>query len=346
MKKLKLNRRPLNMKDPRIRKKLLGALELAYEIQLEPQGCRSIAAKEFYALVGPPNRAVGVYLRRVFVLARQYSVGQFNKSYGVDVAALRELEAQLEVPNGLLEVARRLGRVFDEPAPRLHTLPRTRNRYYPWWVTMKKTHRHELFIRQHGHLWDYDIAASKATLMYQLYESKMRDSGLLWSLPANQLPTWRRMISDRTTFRKELAEEANITVADAKWITQIILSGGFASPGNETWRRFGKGIQRIIDSRLYQDLRRDFKIFWRNLRILVPVDGTAGETVSKLYEDLEIKVMHVIEESLVELGISAWFVHDGLMTIKKLDVTSLQEIVNSKLNLSIYLEETLLREYL
>lgn len=334
-----------NLKDPRVERRAHDVLALAYDIQLSNDGVRRMSNKEFYAVIGQPNRNPGTYFKHLFVHAEAYSKGGKNYGYATVPHRVERLAHALGITNGLAEAAHRAGKSFLTDPGKRADQPRKGDRYYPWWATMKRVHRSTLFLQEHGRGWDYDLEAAKPTLTLQMWRSLMavHHPMKLKYDSACQLPAWSALVSNRKLIRQNLAREAGLTDDQAKWAIQSVLNSGVASPKNSSFTdRLGvDGTKRLMAAPTYQALRTDFQTFWKHLKDMPIQFGeakTAGEALSAFYNELEHRVMSVIEKELGDTR--AWFIHDGFMTVDQVDKTRLEEAVRRELNLDVKLDET------
>jgi hypothetical protein len=345
MKALTLGKPP-NLKDPRIERRAKAVLALAYDIQLSPEGMKRLHNERLYAVIGQPNRSPGSYFKTLFIPASPYSKDGRSYGYVTNSERVQKLADALGVTNGLADAAHRAGKSFLTPPGPRASQPRTGDRYYPWWVTMRREHRIELFLQEHGQGFDYDLEAAKPALTLQVWRKLMAEHRpiQLKHSEACRLPTWTALVADRKAFRQRLAAEVEITEEHAKWVCQSVLNSGVASPRNASYvERLGvPATKRLMANDLYQGLRADFQTFWRRLREL-PVNfgeaKTAGEALSAFYNDLERRVMDVIEQRL-PADTPAWFIHDGFMTVTPVDTDALERAVQDQLNLSIRIDCT------
>jgi hypothetical protein len=154
-------------------------------------------------------------------------------------------------------------------------------------------------------------------------------------------------VANRKQFRARLAEECGITEEQAKWVCQSVLNSGFASPKNSSFiERIGyDGTVRVQQSPAYIALREDFKTFWKYLKQMPKFkngSGTAGEILSAFYNWLEMQTMDIIADEL--RGTDVWFVHDGFMTVERVQTEKLERAVRERMGVQIKLEETDMRE--
>lgn len=338
-KSLKL-RTPPSFSDPRIHRRAEKVLEFAYDLMFVPQGQQALHSKEYYKIIGTIGRGPAAYFDTLFAKVGSYSKGSPAKAgqtykYRPRRDRVQRCADAAGYTDGLLKAAARAGRSFrTAPGPRAQ-LPRTGDRVYPWWALMPSDIRKELFVLEHGKGFDYDIEAAKPTVTLQAWEKLFPEAPVL--------KTWRRLVNDRKTFRQELADAAGITEDQAKFVCQVVLNGSWASPvsKNGICERIGEaGTRRVMESKLYQNLRADFKIFWDYLKDsgTIPAGLEVGAACSRFYNQIEDEIMNVVAEELKTQDV--WFIHDGFMTSTEINRTALQEVVKFKTGYDIRFDQT------
>lgn len=343
MSSLALLQKP-DLTDPRVLKRALKVLDLAYDIQMLPKAVKRMGANEFYKVIGQPNRNPGTYFKHLFEHSAPYSKGGASFEYRTNRDRVDALAKELQVQKGLTAAAHRAGKSFKDPVPKRSDLPRTGDRVYPWWALMKRDLRLELFVQEHGVCYDYDLEAAKPTVTLQVWNTLMHEKKpiLMKHSDACKLPAWTALVSNRSEFREKFSREAGITLAQAKWVCQSVLNGGVASPLNQSYLdELGRdATMRVQDAPMYQALRADFQVFWKHLKELgIEFQGarSAGEVLSRLYNQIEDQIMNVIEN---EIQTPIWYVHDGFMSATEIDVPALERAIAEKTKFSVKLEMT------
>lgn len=215
---------------------------------------------------------------------------------------------------------------------------------------MQSEVRHELFLAEHGRLFDYDIEAAKPTVTLQAWRrlmqthqpNRLRD-------PTCTLPTWSRLVADRTAFRTELAAEVTISMGNAKAVCQAVLNGAWASPhpSNSICAELGRDTTlRLMDSAMYKALRADFQVFWSELQVLnrmanlmlIPEGASPGQAISLLYNQIEDEIMSAADSFFEREGRHVWFVHDGFMSDVDICRSGLEEFISHETGYAIRFE--------
>lgn len=315
------------------------ALELCYELQLSPTGCRAMSVGELRKILGSSNNDLTRYLHTLVRQVGAYTIGGATYKYSAVDERVSKLEQALNVGSGLQVYAEAHGKSFKE-APTRSEYKCTGDRHYNWWTNMRKDLRQKLFLDTHGVLYDYDIEAAKPTLTLQAWRNWM-DINFPTDhkhLDACKLTTWSELVNNRTQFRAALSHEVGISDAEAKVVCQNVLNSAFASTHHENGicEAIGKeATERLMKCELYVGLRADFKTMWSYLKKLAPPGTTAGQYMSRFYDALERKVMDVIER---ELEVDAWFIHDGFMTCKEVNTDILEAKVRDETGWNVKLE--------
>ena len=317
-------------RDPRRRRAALRALDLAHELDMSPNGQRGITAKELRKILGNASSSrFAAFLHTLFDQRGYYSTAGACYEYQPVHHRVERLERILGVQGGFLAYAETAGKSF-RVAPPLSEYTRTGDRHYHWWTNMRREARQRLFLQTHGRMFDYDLEAAKPSLTLQAWNRWMQQHHPVQfqSNPDCRLPTWTRLVSNRTAFRAEMALECGISKDDAKKVCQNVLNGAWASADarNGICQLVGRAAtHRIMASELYLGLRKDFRVMWSFFKKSKTVQGqTAGQCMSAFYNRLEMQVMAVIADTV---KVPAWFIHDGFMTHDQVDVAELVEAV-------------------
>jgi len=332
--------------DPRIKRRAEKVLDFAYDLMLRPKSERGMKATEYYKVIGTIGRGPSAYFDTLFRKIGYYTKGTTYIYSPIEQRVQRCANA-IGYTNGLVRAANRKGYSFlNDPGPRA-ALPRTGSRLYPWWSWMKKEVRFELFLAEHGKGYDYDIEAAKPTVTLQAWKKLMREHKPEALEKAEcKLPAWTALVADRRAYREKMAREVGITVEQAKDVCQIVLNSGYASPvkKNAICETIGEeATKRLMDSKMYVQLRADFRTFWQELKGLGVVpdmlfDLRPGEAVSEFYNKIEDEVMSVVANELANQRV--WFIHDGFMTTEQVDVKSIEQAIMFHTGYDIKLEET------
>lgn len=351
IKSLKLSKAPA-FTDPRIKRRAEKVLDFAYDLRLLPSGERGMKATEFYGIIGKIGRGPSDYFNTMFRKVGYYSklavAGQASTyKYRPIMPRVQKCADAIGYKDGLLKAAQRKGYSFLNDPGRRSELRRTGHRVYPWWALMEHKARHELFVAEHGKGWDYDIEAAKPTVTLQAWTRLLRSlKPEALKKPECKLPAWNALVADRRAYRENMAEEAGITVQQAKEVCQIVLNSGYASPvsKNAICEILGvESTKRLMGCATYLRLRADFRVFWAELKGLdaeidVLMDLKPGEAMSHFYNKIEDEIMDVVDRELSNRGI--WFIHDGFMSANQIDTKSIEEAILFETGYSIKFEES------
>ncbi len=323
----------------RNRAKALALLELCES--LERYGPRQISAKELTKLLGNQCKPLGAYLRLGLIQFGFYSIENHQAySYKPNKEFCNKLKAEL----GLTDTPRltpvpKSDKVFTV-ARREYQGPRRGSRIYPWWSYTCSKERVDRFLMQFNSYFDYDIEVARPTILLQMYEKKVNHT-LLANSDKHQLSTWRFLVRDRSSFRKQIATDIGVSYEEVKDILQSVTNGGYVStsPANSACKKLGI-IKADLFRRhpLYQGLRSDFKTL---REVLFP--DTSAAVVKKamyaLYERTEDRIMSLVDQELHKMGVNAWFIHDGFFTHQEVDVRCLEEAIQNQIQLSVKIEK-------
>lgn len=325
-------------KDPRRRKRALAALDLCYEVLLQRNGVMTLHHKKLREILGQPNTNFAKFLHTLFLQDGFYVVGKISYKYRVDNERRQKLE-QLVDHHGFLEFAKRHGKSFEH-APARETYKISSDRHYNWWTNCAREVRKELFIAQHGVLYDYDLQAAKPALTLIAWKNWVSECK---PNEDSSLPTWEKYVLDRKTFRVELAEELGVSTDQAKDIIQRILNSAVISPNKDSGFCQDYSIAKVrlmMKSDKCTGLADDFKKAWNLIKDQREPGQTAGEFMSRLYNSLERQVMDVIDSKITT---EAWYVHDGFMTYEPVDVHMLEREVLDKHGFKIKIDEEIIK---
>lgn len=333
---LVLGKRP-NLETDRNHEKALNLLKLSEE--LEVYGARQIAAKELTKKLGNQCKPLGAWLRNGLIREGFYSVEkQIAFTYKPNYPFIAELRLLLGVNKAsALKVAETQVKSFL-PADRSDA-KRTGYRYYPWWSFMPKAKRTELFIQQHGVMYEYDVKASQPTIMLGLYDKLLPEH--LKMSDKHKLQTWRAYVRDRNAFRRHLGDDLCIEYEDVKSLLQGVTNGAWASTSqrNTFCRKLGQiKVHELMQHGLYKGLREDMNTMWSVLFPNQP-KKSMGKKLHAIYEPVEDKLMALIAAHLKILAVDAWFVHDGFFTHQPVSTTDLETYVQDLTGFTIKFEE-------
>lgn len=333
-------------KDPRRRKKALQALDLCYEIDLAPGGKKGYTASELRKILGnasSKNTDLAAYLHTLIRQIGFYSKSGITYEYQTVPHRVMRLERILGVERGFLTFAEATGRTFRTCPPR-SSYRITGDRHYNWWTNTRKEVRQKLFLATHGVLYDYDLEAAKPTVILQAWRRWMAQHHPMdiRLFDKCQVPTWSELVYNRRAFREALAHQVGISTSEAKAVCQTVLNSATASPHPENGicQLIGTdATKRLMENDLYRGLQADFKTVWSYFKKLAEPGQTAGEFMSAIYNRHERRVMDAIDEVLREAQVDAWYVHDGFMCTRKVDVTSLESEIKARTGMTLKLEE-------
>jgi hypothetical protein len=243
-------------------------------------------------------------------------------------------------------MAFRANNPFERPAPARDTYKRVEHRVYSDVTYLTKEVRSAL-IKQG---YDYDITASIATLLYQRY---LKEGGAV-------LPTFARLVEDRTTFRAELATFSGLPVEAVKEIVTSIINGAQVTQHwtNSIWQHWLKNAGLVVFEDfqahpLISGLVAESKVLYE---LICPLEDRVrtrrkwgdGEQVRansrgwhqfRLYAKLEDEVMAAASSFL---SIPTWYVHDGFLTQVELSsvdlmalLTHIQQVTGYKVDFEV-----------
>lgn len=335
---LKLTKaKDLDLSDPRVRRTALKGLEFLGDLSTwrEP---KMIAASTLRKELGNTSRGIGKVLAACLWRHGAYDpVHGKSFRYSVDPEAFERLEAKLGTKWDIVSWAAAKGWTFTTAPPPRDKQPRTGDRVYSWWVTMNKARRLELFARELGGGFDYDIEAAKPTLILQAFDKHMAEQH---TSVAYDLSTWRAYVADRSAVRQRLMDDLGLSKEQAKQVCQDVLNSAVAAvhPKNGIFQRLGEAKTRVLlEHPIYQGLASDFSYYWQHVKELNDLKLSAGEFTSAWYNKLEWEVMNVVEAELNQPG---WFVHDGFMTARAVDSSAICAAVKARTGYDIKLSET------
>lgn len=311
------------------------ALDLAYDLMCSRNGVRQVSCKVLYAALGRPNHDFGRFFHSLFTCTSSYIVGERNSSYTISEENIQRLQNLVRCNHisDFQEWCHERGRTFLEQPPMREQLSMVNERVYPWWATMRASWRRNLFLLEHGELWDYDIANAKPTLILQVYD-RMKGPR------EGKVPTWRRYVEDRSAVRAELMQDMGWDKDKVKSALHAVCNG--------TWvgRRNGclEDEKEFSQHPIYIGLREDLQRIWSVLQQLKRKGETQGECLSREYVKLENAIISEIAQEL-DPNFWVWWIHDGWMMKDRLaDVEHLQDHIRQKLKLNITIEETHYKE--
>lgn len=349
-----MNALHLRKTEVRHTKKLEDGLNWLIQLGLKTKEISCTKLRKFICQERTPAGAV---LRSCLDTVSGYQVGFNCKSYKLNPTKLFQLCKKykgIELPTCLTSDANKvLYLKHEQKNPFLKTVPRDEmhrsgNRYYSTHCFLPQEVRAALI--EHG--WDYDIAASMATLLYQLYE---KTGGI-------ELPMWRLLVENKSKFRNELSNFSGLKQEDIKAIIAAILNGAQLNRHKtqavfKIWRegranisfeelaahpylvglvKEGRDLYKCLiplEDRLKKEIKRNGEV---KLRV-----RSRGYHQYKLYELIENQVMSILAR---ELGNQVgWFIHDGFMTKIRISEVILRAALlalTKETGFSIKLEET------
>jgi len=333
-------------------KKLIAGLD--WLVALGPHE-RTLSANELRKNICREGTPAGDLLRTCLRTVSGYTVGVTSKSYLLNVDRLFELRQKYGLDRGMPTVLkhgetkmRYLATVklnpFNAGIPR-EAGTKKGHRYYTAVTSMEEEVRAALI----GHGFDYDITASCATLLYQLY---LKTGG-------EALPTWQALVTDRTKFRTELVEFSGIPMAKIKTMIAGILNGAYFAKHRENsiWNIFRTAFAKVSWEDFIQHphlcgLINEGKVLYAALvpkAERVKLEGktrvqSRGWHQYQLYEKLEDTIMSVV--SVVLGDDDVWFIHDGFMRRERMSREKFRELISrvkAETGYDIELEETELK---
>jgi hypothetical protein len=201
-------------------------------------------------------------------------------------------------------------------------------------------------LAQNGMNYSYDIQCCAPTLLLQ-YAQKC---GL-----ATPTPNMDAYLKDRSTIRKNIADDTGITVDDAKFVINALLQGGQISYHRESSISIRlNGNQHLIgklkDNQYLLELREEIKSIWTCIKPTLPVryltdkNGKTrrcalnGRDKSGVYRSQEELVLKEIKRYLKKNKNKALLEHDGWTCEKIIDEVELRSYVKATTGYQIELE--------
>lgn len=181
-----------------------------------------------------------------------------------------------------------------------------------------------------GYNHNYDIECCEPTLLLQY----ARKQGL-----TKETPYLDYLLSDRSSFRKAIAEDCSITEEQAKSIITSLFNGGILakSYSNTILRDILKydfnAMTRLQNCILLSSLREDIKEMWSSIKSNMSAITSKRLTCkdkAKLYRELEEDVMGHIVKYLKRDKVLYFIEHDGFRTNHLIDIELLEGYIRSR----------------
>ena len=187
-----------------------------------------------------------------------------------------------------------------------------------------------------GYQYEYDIESCALTLLLQ----RARQCGLTHSTAL--LDT---ILEDRQAVRKTLADELNLTTAQIKSILAKILNGARISSWHTSkifeevnWNPLM--IRQLQANPTIQQYQWEVKQLWAAIRPTLNLHP--GERIdrhkSRVYLELEQMVTKVIAKQLKKEMTRAFWIHDGVLTDRAIDISHYQNLVRTQTGFNIRLD--------
>ena len=187
-----------------------------------------------------------------------------------------------------------------------------------------------------GYQYEYDIESCALTLLVQ----RARQVGMTQATPL--LDT---ILEDRQRVRQQLADELNLTTAQIKSILAKILNGARISTWHTSkifeevnWNPLM--IRQLQANPTVKQYQQEVRQMWAAIRPTLNLKP--GERIdrhkSRVYVELEQQVTEVIARQLKRERTRAFWIHDGFLTDKAIDISYYESLVRTHTGFKICLD--------
>jgi hypothetical protein len=355
---LTLSKYQPNFNDPRVKARVETVLAFCKPMLIQRKA-KAISSTVLTQHFGNQNSALGGRLR--YKLLQQegtYTPGKQSYSYSLKPEGYAELAAAIGQDQELqtdIGAARELyGEIASGAVAPQYTEPTIGARRYTPVQNLPKSLRAQVFKGW----FDYDIEAAAPTLVYQLACKVYR--GLYPAKTEQPFPSIARLVDDRTSVRKHVADITGLDVPTAKGVVVALFFGAKLVPHQKQAIYRLVGMDWSIMDRLKADpfvsaFRREARSMWqyvlmdenaKNGRARVnggPVilkAATKSKQRMAVYLRLERQVIDVVEALLLTNRSVPVLIHDGFMVQSRIDAKQFERVVQEKTGYSIRLVES------
>jgi hypothetical protein len=356
-KSLTLSRYKPNFNDPRVRTRVEAVLAFCKPMLLQRKA-KPISSANLTKAFGNQKTPLAERLRhKLLQQESSYVPGKQSISYSLKRDGYTELAAAIGQPVPVdIDVARELyGGIASGAAVPEYTEPTIGARRYTPVQNLSRALRADLFKGW----FDYDIEAAAPTLIYQRACGVYR--GLYPERTQVPYPSIAKLVEDRTSVRRHVADVTGLDLSAAKSIVVALFFGAKLVPHEKQaiYRLVGMDwsiMDRLKADPFLQAFRREVAGMWlmvlmdenaRNGRVafnggpVVRKPATKSKQRMAVYLRLERQVIDVIEGDLRKAGVPLVLIHDGFMARTKIDVQAMEQAVKEQTGYSIRLAESI-----
>jgi len=343
-----------NFKDPRTQRRVIQAITFCkkYLRELRPQalGTRWIHHRDNF---GNQQHALSRYLRDQLLICcdERYNKDlKITKKYLLNVNGLKFLEECVDTTN--TQTTYSVTHLSDKFKTELNTgieYKDSSSRKWHWLQNQRRIEKQQVLIDS-GLTHNYDIVCSCPTLLLQYSQQLGMDEYLFYI---------NEYIKNRTLFRQQLAQEAEVDIQVIKRIINGLFQGGQISAytRSASFQELNGDIAKIKFLQQHEfiiGLKQDIKQIWTYIkpqtqkRTKTDKNGTtrtlpiSGKQKTSLYRDLERTVLDQVMMYLIETNNRYFLEHDGWTTADLVDIDSLRNYIKNNTGFDLEFDYELL----
>jgi len=207
----------------------------------------------------------------------------------------------------------------------------------------------DVFLATNGYRYDYDIECCNVTLIMQyanICKFEYKKSNPDKKAPILKNGAILEYMHAKEDIRKQLADEVGVSINQVKKVLTALVNGasvrncyGYlykelgpnvsrAFSRNEFICRLVKDIKSCWDCiNSYDDRRKTKVVFFKNGNVQLRKEKLSCQQKSKIYFELEKKVIDVVSSYISNCGIGIFKIHDGWVTNNLVDTHELKNLI-------------------